>query len=132
MTSDTTRPAPVGSDYLAASRRLATAIRESPPFKCHIGAQQHLDENAEAAGILADYQKAVQHLQSLQQWGGAKKEDQQHVEVLQTKLLANEIIVEFLRAQDELVQMLRETNALISERLDVDFARLAKPAKGCC
>ena len=120
------------ADAITASKRLARALKESPAFERFSRVSERLEENAEANRLFSDYQRAVQDFESKKSWGGASDEEMSRITALQDELRANDIIAEYIAAQEDLIQLLQDTNGAISERLGVDFAQLAKPAKGCC
>ncbi len=119
-------------DPVTASKRLALALKESPAYERLSQVSERLEGNSEAARLLSDYQTAAQDLESKKSWGGQSDEEVSRINALQHELRANEIIADYIGVQEDLVQLFRETNVAISERLGIDFAKLAKPAKGCC
>ncbi len=119
-------------DPVAASKRLALALKDSPAYERLSRVAERLEENSEANRLFSDYQSAVQQFESKKGWGGQSDEEVSRINALQAELRANEIIAEYIAAQEDLIQLFRETNVAISERLGIDFAKLAIPAKGCC
>ncbi|MDZ7291583.1 MAG: YlbF family regulator [candidate division KSB1 bacterium] len=117
---------------LEASRRLARAVVESVQFQKYEQANQRLRRDATAQQLLFEYQQAQQKFQMRQSWGGVSGQAANRIVELQEQVFSNSILKDYFQAQEDLVQMLMELNALLNENLGFDFASLAKPAGGCC
>lgn len=115
-----------------AARKLAAAIGRSSAYHRYEEAYSHLRQDREAQQILKEFQQEQQSYQMMQSWGGASEEDYQRLLKKQEKMLTHPIIKNFFQSQEDLVALLKEINAFISEQIGIEFAGTAKPAGGCC
>lgn len=119
-------------EVLDVSRRLARSIGESAPFRRYEKTTEGMQADPKAQGLLSEFEEARSALRMKQGWGGASDEESNRVMELQKRLLSNPTIRDHFQAQEDLVRMLKELNASISEKLGFDFANLTKPSGGCC
>ena len=80
----------------------------------------------------ADSMKLIDKLDQKQQEIGynARSDVMGEIKEIQQKMKNDKIIQELIRTQNELTQLLRETNTIISEKIDSPFA--FSKAGGCC
>ena len=92
------------------AREFAQAIFDCEEYKNFIKYADELEKNQTAQNLL--------------------KQSQEKQRELQMEINKNEITRNFLKAQDELVDILRRTNDIISGKIRTQFAFL--PGGGCC
>ncbi|MDZ7795267.1 MAG: YlbF family regulator [Spirochaetia bacterium] len=90
----------------------------------------HKDE--EALELLQKFQTAQEQAQKFEPWGGGSTGDEEDLETLQAKVLAQPMLARYFRSQETLLQALQETNRYMADKLGFDFAGLTRPAGGCC
>jgi len=120
------------TEVLEAARGFARAIGESPQFREYEQAEGSIKEDAEARTLLTEYQEAQQTLRMLQSWSGGDSHHNAQFRELEEKVLQHPKLHRHFIAQEELVLLIQRLNRGLGEELGFDFARLAKPAGGCC
>ncbi len=99
------------------TKEFAQAILESKEYKLFISASDDLEKNEDANNLLKDFQKKQMELQ----YRGFDPSLMEELRELQTKINRNEIIQQFANAQNELVDLLKRTNNIISLRINMPF-----------
>lgn len=99
------------------TKEFAQAILESKEYKTFISATDDLEKNEDANDLLKDFQKKQMELQ----YRGFDPSLMEELRELQTKINRNEIIQQFANAQNELVDLLKRTNNIISLRINMPF-----------
>ncbi|MBI2487636.1 MAG: YlbF family regulator [Deltaproteobacteria bacterium] len=119
-------------DGVKLARELALSIGETPQHRRFEDTMNKIHNDPDAKRLLTEFQEKLQAFQMMQSWGGVSEEDFDHIEQLQEQLFMSPTLKEYFQAQNDLVQMLKELNIFISERIGFDFAGFARPADGCC
>ncbi len=110
---------------MTAARDFALAIAESPHFREYEEAAGDLREDTAARALLSEHQEAQQTIRMLSSHDAQFRE-------LEEKVFQHPKLHRFLRSQEGLIALVQELNKTLREDLGFDFARLAKPAGGCC
>lgn len=106
-------------------RAFIDAIEDSETYQQFMTASERLENDKEATQLLDEYrQKQHQIQQSFDQSLMVE------LQKLQTELAENETIQQHKAAQMELVELLQETNDVISEPIGMEFAQSS--GGGCC
>ncbi|WP_138006897.1 halo-CC-star protein HcsL [Halalkalirubrum salinum] len=106
-------------------RAFIDAIEDSETYQQFMTASERLENDKEATQLLDEYrQKQHQMQQSFDQSLMVE------LQKLQTELAENETIQQHKAAQMELVELLQETNDVISEPIGMEFAQSS--GGGCC
>ena len=121
-----------GIEALEAARGFARAIGESPQFREYEQAEGSIKEDAEARTLLAEYQEAQKTLRMLQSWSGGNSQHGAQFRELEEKVFQHPKLRNYFDSQEKLVSLIQSLNRGLGEALGFDFARLAKPAGGCC
>lgn len=108
------------------AREFAQAILDCEEYKNFIKYSDELEKNQTAQNLLKQSQEKQRELQ----WNGFNANTFQELRELQMDINKNEIIQNFLKAQDELVDILRRTNDIISGKIGTQFAFLQ--GGSCC
>ena len=108
------------------TREFAQAILDCEEYKNFIKYTDELEKNQTAQDLL----KQSQEKQTELQWNGFNPNTFQELEELQTQKNKNEVIQNFQKAQEELTNLLRRTNDIISAEIGAQFA--FSQGGGCC
>ena len=100
-------------------------LRESETYQQVIDTQAELEADSEAMELLDAYQQKQQQLQEEFDPSVMSK-----LRELQTELSNNETIQRHQAAQEDLVDLLKQTNDVISEQIGQEFAQSL--GGGCC
>jgi cell fate (sporulation/competence/biofilm development) regulator YlbF (YheA/YmcA/DUF963 family) len=101
------------------------AIKDSDTYQQFVEASQHLETDREATELLESYREKQQQLQE-----NFDQELMAELQELQSDLSNNETIQQHREAQTDLVELLQETNDVISEPIGMEFAQSS--GGGCC
>ncbi len=121
-----------GSEALQAARGFARAIGVSSPFQAYEKALGDIREDTASRTLLMEYQEAQKTLQMLQSWSDGNSNHNEQCHELEERVLQNPKLQAYFASQEKLESLMRELNRSLREQLGFDFARLAKPAGGCC
>jgi len=127
--SHATKPTVSLSDV---GKKLGAAIAATPQYRAFPEAKQCYEGDANARELLGQYQSAQRTVQLIQQLRSDGAEEARKLEDLQKNIEANQTLAAYFDAQKKLIALLRELNEFISGQLNLDFAELAKPPRGCC
>lgn len=117
---------------LEAARGFARAIGESSQFREQEKAARSIREDTSARTLLTEYQEAQQTLRMLQSWSGGSSHHNEQFRELEEKVFQHPKLRKYFDSQERLLSLIQELNTSLREDLGFDFARLAKPAGGCC
>lgn len=106
------------------TKEFAQAILESEEYKLFISISDDL-EKSEDSSLLKEFQNKQRELQSR----GFDPSLMEELRELQLRINKNETIQKFANAQNELVDLLKKTNSVISTRIGMPFA---SNSGGCC
>jgi len=110
----------------AALREFCDALGESETYQRFVAADEALQADADAMALLREYQRKQQQLQR----GGFDESVMEELKGLQAELSDNETIQRQQAAQNELVELLQETNDAVSDEIGQEFAQ--STGGGCC
>ena len=113
-------------------KEFALSIGDSPQFRRYEKAMNEIRNDKNAWHMLTDYDKKLQSYRMMSLWNEASSDDLKDTEQMRDELLSNLTLGGYFQAQEELLHMLRELNALISRRLGFDFASMMQSGGGCC
>lgn len=120
------------AEVLEAARAFARAIGESSQFREYEQAAGSMRDDTAARALLEEYQEARQAIQIFQGWSGGSSARTVQFRELEEKVLRHPKLRKYLEAQEELVLAFQKLNISLRDELGFDFARLARPAGGCC
>lgn len=110
----------------AALHEFLDVLGESAVYQQFVAADEALQEDADAMALLREYQQKQQQMQR-DGFDGSVMED---LKQLQSELSDNETIQRQQAAQGELVNLLQQTNTIITEKIGEEFAQ--STGGGCC
>ena len=128
----TRAPADHAAAPLERARALAHAISETAPFRAFEAAQEALDADPNLVTRLSGLQMREQELRRSRAWGGAHPEEVRAIEREWEDLAGNALVAAHLATREELIGLLREVTAEISEGVGLDYGAVCAPAGGCC
>lgn len=117
---------------LEKARALARAVGESPSFKAFEAAQEALMSDQEVNRRLQDYQRRQQEVWFARTWGGADPAQEGALEEEWRALSQTPILRVYLRAREQLTDVLRVVAGMISQEIGIDYGAACAPAGGCC
>jgi cell fate (sporulation/competence/biofilm development) regulator YlbF (YheA/YmcA/DUF963 family) len=115
-----------------ACSSLGKVIIDSQENKSFINAREKFRQDEEAKLILRDYNQTAQEYQSKAQYGGASEEEYKKVEEKNKLMLKNATLKNYFDSQEALINLCKEVNEYVSDKLNFNFASLAKPKSSCC
>jgi cell fate (sporulation/competence/biofilm development) regulator YlbF (YheA/YmcA/DUF963 family) len=101
------------------------AIADSETYQQFIEANKQLESDPEAMELLDEYRQKQRQMQQ-----DFDQELMAELQEIQTELSENETIQQHRDAQSALVELLQETNDVISEPIGMEFAQSS--GGGCC
>jgi cell fate (sporulation/competence/biofilm development) regulator YlbF (YheA/YmcA/DUF963 family) len=116
----------VEANVEAALREFLDVLGESETYRQFVAADEALQEDADAMALLREYQRKQQQMQR----GGFDESVMEELKELQTEMSNTETIQRQQAAQAELVDLLQQTNDVISEEIGEEFAQ--STGGGCC
>jgi cell fate (sporulation/competence/biofilm development) regulator YlbF (YheA/YmcA/DUF963 family) len=120
------------TEIMEAARGFARAIGESAQFREYEQAAEALREDTAARTLLAEYEGAQQTRQMLQSWSDGNSSHNEQFRELEQKVFQHPKLHKYFESQKRLVTLIQDLNKSLRKDLGFDFARLAKPAGGCC
>lgn len=117
---------------LDAARALARAVGESQSFKAFEAAQEALMADREVNRRLQDYQRRQQEVWFARTWGGGDSAQEAALEEEWRALSQTPTLRAYLRAQEQLTDVLRAVAGMISQEIGIDYGAACAPAGGCC
>jgi cell fate (sporulation/competence/biofilm development) regulator YlbF (YheA/YmcA/DUF963 family) len=93
-------------------------IEDSETYHRFVSASEQLETDPEARGLLEEYRRTQQQIQQ-----NFDHELMRELQEIQTDLSKNETIQQHRAAQTALVELLHETNEVISEPIGIEFAQ---------
>jgi len=100
-------------------------IEESETYQQFLEASEQLENDPEACQLLTEYRQKQRQMQT-----DFDQSLMAELQELQQKLAENETIQRQRAAQTELVELLQQTNDIISEPIGMEFAQ--STGGGCC
>jgi len=120
------------TDLRTAARDFGKQLKETPEYKAFWQAQKDFQADAEAQKLVNEHNETVKKLQLKQQLGEQDDElmatYRKQAEAVERHLTVHTLMVTRQAWQDKLERVNQE----LSQKLDLDFAKMAKPAGGCC
>jgi len=108
------------------AKEFAQAIVDCKEYKNFMKCYEALEKNQTARSLLKQSQDKQKELQRI----GFNANTFQELRELQKEINKNETIQNFQKAQDEIIDILRKTNDIISGKIGIQFAFLR--GGGCC
>jgi cell fate (sporulation/competence/biofilm development) regulator YlbF (YheA/YmcA/DUF963 family) len=100
-------------------------ISDSEPYQQFVESQRQLKSDDEAQELLEEFQQKQQQVQR-----EFDQETMQELRDLKQEMETNETLQEVRQAETAVLELLKETNEIISEQIGQSFARTSRG--GCC
>jgi cell fate (sporulation/competence/biofilm development) regulator YlbF (YheA/YmcA/DUF963 family) len=110
----------------AQLRTFMETLTDSGTYREFVAASEALDEDSEASALLQEFQQKQRQMQQ----GGLDQSLMSELQDLQSEMADNDTIQRHREAQKALVELLQETNDVISEQIGREFAQ--STGGGCC
>ena len=108
------------------AKEFAKAIVESEEYLDFVKCSEEFDKNQAAQGLLRQFQQKQREMQ----WGGFNPNAFEELKTMQERISQDKVIQGLVKAQEELVNILRMSNTIISDRIGTRFA--FSQGGGCC
>ncbi|MGQ9635231.1 MAG: YlbF family regulator [Bryobacteraceae bacterium] len=124
------RPLDPQSAALDAARALGRALEQSPEFKSFEAAHSALQADSEARRKLSEFLSHRQELRMASMFRSAEEVEVEQLEQDWQQLCEMPSIRFYLRAQENLIALLRQAAARISEQTGLDYGAACSPSGG--
>ncbi|ELZ56846.1 MULTISPECIES: halo-CC-star protein HcsL [Halorubrum] len=124
--SDEAAEAGAGENVEAALREFLDVLGESETYRRFVESDEALQADDDAMALLREYRRKQQQMQR----GGFDQSVMAELKQLQAEMSNDETIQRHQAAQSDLVDLLQQTNDVISEAIGEEFAR--STGGGCC
>ncbi|MDZ7745211.1 MAG: halo-CC-star protein HcsL [Halobacteriales archaeon] len=117
------------SNEQAVEEQLQTfieTVKDSETYEEFVAATERLEADSEAMALLQEYQQKKRQMQQ----GGSDDATMSELRELRAEMDDNETIQAHQAAQEAFVELLQETNDVISEQIGREFAQSL--GGGCC
>ena len=101
-------------------------LRDSETYRQFIEATEQLQADPEATALVREYQQKQQRMEE----NGFDQSIMSELRELQSEISNNEIVQQQRAAETELIELLQETNEVISDSIGQEFAQ--SQGRGCC
>lgn len=115
-----------------AADRFAETILNTDVVKSFLAYREAYERDPDINRLRKELSEAVKAFRERQRTGEVNDSDIKRVRALQAALNKHPVVEGCSHAYDLFVDVLRESNAAISELLGMDFAETAAPAHSCC
>ncbi len=118
-------------EALAAAGAFGTALRASPEFARLLAANEVLTADADATAAIDALGRRQAELRMETAFGTLDPSQQQELEDLRAAMLASSSVAAYIAAQNEFQAVCRETAAVVSAQIGIDFAANCRSGS-CC
>ncbi len=108
-----------------AVQEFSAAIKESPAYKEFIALSDKISNDAELQELLYRFQNKRKELEE-----NDSEEIKDELKELKREIDSRGVFKEFAKAQERVVALLRQTNDVISDKIQTPFAQ--RKGGGCC
>ena len=107
-------------------RTFMETLTDSTTYQEFVEASEALEEDSEASALLREFQQKQQQMQR----GGFDQSLMSELQDLKSEMTENDTLERHRMAQEALIELLQETNDVISEEIGREFAQ--STGGGCC
>jgi len=107
-------------------RTFMETLTDSETYQEFVEASEALEEDSEASALLREFQQKQQQMQQ----GGFDQSVMSELKELKSEMADNDTLERHRKAQEALIELLQETNDVISEEIGREFAQ--STGGGCC
>ena len=109
----------------------ARSLKSTDAVKMFIEARRRFESDEEVARSKEAFNQAAVSFREKQAAGTLTEQEINQIRILQSNLNQQPRLVEYLRAQQEMAELMQECNQQISELLGFDFSAIAVPSGSC-
>ena len=107
-------------------RTFMETLTDSETYQEFVEASEALEDDSEASALLREFQQKQQQMQR----GGFDQSVMSELQDLKSEMADNDTLERHRKAQEALIELLQETNDVISEEIGREFAQ--STGGGCC
>jgi cell fate (sporulation/competence/biofilm development) regulator YlbF (YheA/YmcA/DUF963 family) len=107
-------------------RTFMETLTDSETYQEFVEASEALEDDSEASALLREFQQKQQQMQQ----GGFDQSIMSELQDLKSEMAENDTLERHRKAQEALIELLQETNDVISEEIGREFAQ--STGGGCC
>jgi cell fate (sporulation/competence/biofilm development) regulator YlbF (YheA/YmcA/DUF963 family) len=120
------------AEALLAAGTFGNALRASPEFASLVRAGEALTADTEANAAIEAFGRQQTELQTAVMFGTLSDTEGSELEALQAAMLACPTVAAYVATQNQFQAICRETAAVISGQIGIDFAANCRTSGGCC
>lgn len=119
------------SVVMQAARQFAKTLEETPQFRDFLQSYFNFRQDADAQTALQEYQKKQSSLKALLMLNAVSDEDRQELQRLQDQFYNQASVLQYAKAQQELVAICQEIGDQLSNAIGLDYGSSCQSG-GCC
>ena len=108
------------------------ALQSVPEIIEYLDALSKYENNEEINNLTEKYYSLANEFQKKQYEGTLTQEEINELREIGSKVQNEPLNINLTEKQNAIKNILQECNAVISNEISMDFAKLAAPASGCC
>ena len=120
------------AEALLAAGTFGNALRASPEFGSLVRAREALTADTEANAAIETFGRRQAELRTAAMFGTMSDIERSELEALQVAMLACPTMAAYVAAQNQFQAICRETAAVVSSQIGIDFAASCRTTGGCC
>lgn len=122
-----------GNSIVEKARSFAKILASSREFQEFYSTQEKLKQDKEALSLLEQFQRKQQEIQEARMRGRGffSGDELDEIERLQRKLESNSTIMAWAQAQQDVIELIRKTNQVISNAAGFDFGQNSSSGGAC-
>lgn len=119
------------SAVMEAARQFAKVLGDTPMFQAYEQSYYKLRQDQDAQDALMKYQEKLAPLKSLLRINAVNVEDQNELQRLKDQFYIQPAVVQYTKAQEELIAVCQEIGDQLSASIGLDFGASCRQG-GCC
>lgn len=119
-------------EALLAAGTFGNALRASPEFASLVRAGEALTADTEANAAIDAFGRRQAELRTAVMFGTLSDVERSELETLQGAMLACPTVAAYVATQNQFQAICRETAAVVSGQIGIDFAANCRAGGGCC
>ena len=119
------------SAVMQTAKQFAEVLAETPQFRAFEQSYFNFRQDAQAQAAIREFQKKQASLKALLMLNAVSDEDQQELQRLQEQYYHQPSVVQYAKAQEELVALSQEIGDFLSKAIGLNYGSSCKTG-GCC
>lgn len=120
------------AEALLAASTFGIALRASPEFASLVRAGEALTADSDANAAIDAFGRRQAEQRTAVMFGTLSDAERSELEVLQAAMLASPTVAAYVATQNQFQAVCRETAAVVSGQIGIDFAANCRASGGCC